>query len=382
MKKFFSGSSFREGFRIIIAIFSALALGFIITMFVSEDPVGAYKAFFFGPVSKFNRFGDWIEESITLILIGLSVAISFKANLFSMGTQGQMVLGALVSGVISLYVPLPAILRIPLAVLGAMAVGFVWGLIPGYLKAYLKANEIVSTLMLNTIAIKIYDFFLINYIQPPDAGYTVSDYFPEEGVFPSFIPNIPIFNKIYTLFTDSTNITAIVYVLIITVIVAYYLIYKTPFGYRLRLIGINPKFARYGGINTKRTTMLILAISGVFGSLAGVHLTMCIHERIISNISLNFAFEGIIVSILARNNPLFIPLTGLGYGYLRTGANIMERSSDLSREMIYVIQALIILFVTAERLLPMVQRRIEKRNNHDDLPTDNLAPSKGGSNEN
>lgn len=380
MKKFLSNPTIREGLRILIAIGSALLLGFIITLFVSDDPIGAYKAFLTGPFSKFNRFGDWIEESITLILVGLSVAIAFKANMFSMGTQGQLVLGALVSGVVALYVPLPTIWRIPLALVSAGAVGFIWGWIPGYLKAYLNANEIVSTLMLNTIAIKIYDYFLVFHIKPEDAGYNVSAIFPPEGQLPSFIPNIPIFNKAYTLFSDNTNITVMLYVVIVAVIVAYYLVFKTPFGYKLRMIGSNMKFARYGGIDTKKTTILVFAISGIYGALAGAHLTLGIQHSIITNISVSMAFEGIIVAILARNNPLMVPFTALAYGYLRAGANIMERSSDMSREMIAVIQALIILFVTAERILPTVQRVIEERKDQNSDKEDSSL-LEGGSDE-
>jgi len=334
-----------------------------------------------GPLSKFNRFGDWIEESITLILVGLSVAIAFRANLFSMGTEGQLLLGALVSGSIALFVPLPTILRIPLAIVAAMVVGFAWGWIPGYLKAHLDANEIVSTLMLNAIALKMYDYFLIFHIKAPDAGYNASDFFPEEGILPSFIPNLPFFERTYALFSDKTNITIMVYALIIAVIVAYYLINRTPFGYKLRMVGANIKFARYGGIDTKKTTMLVFAISGIFGGLAGAHLSMAIHTKLIANISVGMGFEGIVVAILARNNPLLIPITGLAYGYLRAGANIMERSSDMSREMIFVIQALIILFVTAERFLPTIQKRIEERKENNSH-TEKLAPSDGGSNEN
>jgi simple sugar transport system permease protein len=380
MKKFFSNPAVREVLRIFIAIGSALLLGFIITLFISKDPIGAYKAFLTGPFTKFNRFGDWIEESITLTLVGLSVAIAFKANMFSMGTQGQLVLGALVSGVVALYVPLPATLRIPLALICAMAVGFIWGWIPGYLKAHLNANEIVSTLMLNTIAIKIYDYLLVFYIKPEDAGYNVSAIFPPEGTLPSFIPNVPFFNNIYTLFTKNTDITIMLYIVILAVIVAYYLVFKTPFGYKLRMIGSNIKFARYGGIDTKKTMILVFAISGVYGALAGAHMTMGIQHSIITNISISMAFEGIIVAILARNNPLYVPLTALAYGYLRAGANIMERSSDMSREMIAIIQALIILFVTAEQILPTVQKRIEERKEQNSNKEESSLPD-GGSHE-
>lgn len=379
MRRFFSNPAIREALRIFIAVGSALLLGFIITVFVSEDPLGAYRAFLLGPVSKFNRFGDWIEESITLVLVGLSVAIAFRANLFSMGTEGQLLLGALVSGSIALFVPLPAVIRIPLAIFMAMLVGFLWGWIPGFLKAFIDANEIVSTLMLNAIALKLYDYFLIFHIKAPDAGYNASDFFPPEGSLSSFIPNLSFLNEAYLLFSDKTNISIMVYVLIVSVIVAYYLIQKTPFGYKLRMVGANIKFARFGGINTNKTTILVFAISGIFGGLAGAHLAMGIHTKLIANISVGMGFEGIIVAILARNNPLLIPITGLAYGYLRAGANVMERSSDMSREMIFVIQALIILFVTAERILPMVQKRIEERkeNKNNDLKS---LPSDGGKN--
>ena len=377
MRKFFSNPSIREILRILIAIGGALLLGFLITLIVSKDPIEAYKAFLLGPLSKFNRFGDWIEESITLILVGLAVAIAFKANMFSLGAEGQLLLGALVSGSIALFVPLPAILRIPLALIGAMVSGFLWGWIPGYLKAHLNANEIVSTLMLNTIALKIYDYFLVTFLVPPKSGYNASAFFPKEGVLPSLIPNVPFLTEIYKLFSDKTNITIMVYILIVAVIVVYYLMFKTPFGYELRMIGANIKFARFGGINTKKTIIMVFAISGIFAGLAGAHLSMGIHTKVIQNISLGMGFEGIVVAILARNNPLFIPLTGLAYGYLRAGADVMERTSDMSREMIFVIQALIILFVTAERFLPMIQRRVAERKDNSKINKE-TTPSKGG----
>lgn len=218
------------------------------------------------------------------------------------------------------------------------------------------------------------------YIKPENAGYNVSATFPVEGQLPSFVPNLPFLNKVYTLFTTETNITIMLYIVILAVIVAYYLVFKTPFGYKLRMIGSNMKFARYGGIDTKKTTILVFAISGVYGALAGAHMTMAIQHSIITNISISMAFEGIIVAILARNNPLYIPLTALAYGYLRAGANIMERSSDVSREMIAIIQALIILFVTAERILPTVQKRIEERKEQNSNK-EKSSLSEGGSHE-
>ncbi len=381
MKKLLQSSLMREILRIVIAVLTALLLGFIVTLFVSEDPIGAYRSFLLGPLTKLNRFGDWIEESITLIFLGLAVAVVFKAEQFSLGQEGQMILGALVAGVIALFVPLPIYLRLPFAVLASMVVGFLWGLLPGYLKAYLGANEIVSTLMLNSIAVKFYEFLLTYHIKPPDAGYTASDTFSAEGTLPTFFPPLPFLGELRTLFMQQTNISIMLYVMILAVFVTYYLMYRTPFGYELRMVGANMKFARYGGINTKRTVMLAMAISGVLAGLAGAHLANGIHRKLILNISFGLGFEGIVVSLLARNNPLAIPFTGLAYGYLRAGANIMERSSDVSREMVLVIQGVIILLVTAERVLPMVQERIAARreaNKENQKSDPAAAPMEGG----
>ena len=361
MKKFLDSPVAREFIRIVIAVVAALALGFIVTLFVSHDPVGAYKAFLTGPLTKINRFGDWIEESITLIFVGLAVALVFKAEQFSLGAEGQLLLGALVSGSIALFVPLPGYLRVPLALLGAMVAGFLWGAIPGYLKAYLEANEIVSTLMLNAIALKIYDFLLTYHIKPENAGYTASETFTPDGRLPTFFPPLPFLADLRQLFIQQTNISIALYLVIIAVLVVYFLMYRTPFGYELRMIGANLKFARYGGVDTKKTIVLTMAVSGIFAGLAGAHLAMGIHTKLILNISLGLGFEGIVVSLLARNNPLGVPFAGLAYGYLRAGADIMERSSDVSREMVLVIQAIIILLVTAERVLPLVQQSIAAR---------------------
>ncbi|MBI2976227.1 MAG: ABC transporter permease [Chloroflexi bacterium] len=351
----------REFGRIVMAVGAALLLGFIVTLFVSKDPVGAYRAFLLGPLTRLNRFGDWIEESLTLIFVGLAIAIVFKAEVFSLGAEGQLLLGALVSGSVALFVPLPGYLRIPLALLAAALAGFAWGLIPGYLKAYLDANEIVSTLMLNAIALKIYDYMLTYHIKPPNAGYTASATFSADGSLPTFFPPIPGLEAVREQWMSQTNITIALYLVLFAVLAVYYMMYRTPFGYELRLIGANLKFARYGGIDTKKVIVLTMAISGILAGLAGAHLSMGIHTKVIINISLGLGFEGIVVSLLARNNPLGVPFAGLAYGYLRAGADIMERSSDVSREMVLVIQAVIILLVTAERVLPMIRRRAGAR---------------------
>ncbi len=344
--------------RIVAVVLIALAIGFVITFLVSEEPVEAFRALLTGPLPRIsfaegfqvrgmNRFGNWIEESITLILLGLSVAVVFRAKQFSLGAEGQLFLGALAAGAVALLIDAPIWLHIPLALLAAGVVGFVWGLIPGLLKAYLSVDEIVSTLMLNIVAIQIYQLLLIEFLRDPSLGFLGSAPFPDTATLPVIIPR--------------TRVTIMLYITVLAVVATWFLLRRTPLGYEIRLIGANIRFAEYGGIRTRRTVALSMAISGVLAGLAGAHLVLGLLGRVTLGLSPNIGFEGIVVALLARNNPIGVLFAGLFYGYLRTGASIMERSSDVTREVVLLVQAIIILLVTAERLFPLISEWRRKR---------------------
>ncbi len=344
--------------RIVAVVLLALVIGFVITTMVSEEPVKAYKELLTGPLPKIsfengfqvkgiNRFGNWMEDSITLILVGLAVAIVFSARQFSLGAEGQIFLGALAAGIVSLYVDAPAFIHIGLALIAAGTAGFLWGLIPGVLKAYLNADEIVSTLMLNVIAIQLYRFLLTQYLKDPTAGFVATEFFPPTAVLPIIIPG--------------TRVTVMLIITIVAIFATWFLMSRTPLGYEIRVLGANIRFARYGGINTKKVVALSMAVSGILAGLAGAHLSMGLLKQLTLNLSLGIGFEGIVVALLARNDPKFVPIAGLFYGYLRTGAQIMERSSDVTREVVLIIQAIIILFITAERIVPLLQEWWRKR---------------------
>ncbi len=352
--------------RIVGVIVVALVIGFFITALVSDEPVEAYKALLTGPLPKIsfsdgelkvtgvNRFGNWLEESITLILLGLAVSLVFRARQFSLGAEGQLLLGGLAAGVVALYVDAPLWIHIPLALLAAGAAGFLWGLVPGLLKAYLSVDEIVSTLMLNIVALQFYDLLLIRWLRDPTAGFIGTPSFPASATLPLVIPG--------------TRVTIMIFVIVIAVAAVWFLMNRTPFGYELKMLGSNIRFAEYGGINTKRVIALSMAVSGIVAGLAGAHLTMGLLKRVTINLAPGLGFEGIVVALLARNNPIGVVFTGLFYGYLRTGAQIMDRTTDVTREVVLVIQAVIILLVTAERLFPAFQSWRRRRR-----PADALA---------
>ena len=361
MKNFFKSKGFRELMRVLIALAIGLTLGFIVTLFVSEKPIEAYKAFLFGPLTRLNRVGDWLEDSLTLMLVGLAMCIVFTAGLWYIGVEGQMILAALISGVVILFIPLPPPWRITLAFVTAATVGFLWAVVPAFLKAYLNVNELVASLMLNTIALKGFEYLLKYYIMPEGSRTMTSERVPVELRLPTFIPDLPFLSSIRELWMKQTSVSIIVYIAIAAVIAVYLLLYKTPFGYELRTVGSNKKFARFGGISIKRTTILAMTVSGIFAGIAGTHLTLAIHNRLIVGMSFGMGFEGVNIATLAGLNPLLVPISSLLYGYMRAGAEVMERTSDVSRELVMVIQGVILLLVTAERLMPTIQQRINDK---------------------
>lgn len=321
----------------------ALATGTILSEAVAGTNL-AYEAFLFGALERVNRWAVWIQDALTLILVGLAISIVFRARQFSLGAEGQLYFGALISGVICLSATgVPLVVVMVVAVSAAMLAGFLWGLVPGILKAYLGANELVSSLMLNTIMIRFFELVLTFQLKPPDAGYIASAPFPIAGQMPVLIAG--------------TQVTIAVFMVIVAVAVVWLLITRTALGYEIRTIGANLKFADYGGINTKRTIMLTMAVSGLVAGSAGAHLGMGIFRQLLLNMSVQLAFQGVVVTLLARNNPLVIPFTGLLYAYLRAGAQFMERDANISFEVVGMIQAVIILLITAEALAGYFQNR-------------------------
>lgn len=343
--------------RLQVAVISALFLGFLIIVIFSSNPLETFRVFLTGPVLHLNRFGDWIEDAITLTILGLSVCIVFSAKQNNLGAEGQMTLGSLAAGLVILYLPLPPFLLIIVALAAGMLAGACWGIIPGVLKAHMHADELVSSLMLNYVAVKFYEYFITFQLTPEGAGFVASKPFTEESKLASFIPNLPFLSKLREQFIQKTDVTIFLYIAAAIVVLVCFIMFRTNLGYEIRLVGQNAAFAKYSGIGVTRVIVLASLISGAVAGLAGTHVSLCIHRRLLIGVAAGFGFEGVVVSLLARNNPKWIPLAAFAYSYLRIGADVMERSSDVSRELVLIIQGLIILFITSERKLKLKKLR-------------------------
>jgi simple sugar transport system permease protein len=333
-----------EAARTGLAVAAALVVAFLIVLAVSAEPGAAFATLLTGPLDSPRTIGVWLDDAAKLTLAGLALSLVFQARLFALGTQGQAYLGGLAAGLVALSAVGTSPLAVPLGMIAAAAVGAVYGWLPGVLRARLGANEIVSTLMLNYVAIDVVAWLIRSRIAPPGSGLTRSAPFPEAAVFPALIPR--------------TRIDLGLVVAAVAALAVWFFLMRTRRGFELRMVGANPDFAAQMGINVPGTIVRAMALSGVLGGLLGAVL---VQGRAFGELAIGFeglvSFEGILVAIVARNRPLVAPFAALGYGYLRQGAVLMGLRSDVPTEVIGVVQGLIILLVASSGLYGWLRAR-------------------------
>lgn len=323
--------------RTVIALAAALAITFVIIIVVSAEPGTAFAALLTGPLGGPRTIGVWLDDVAKLTLAGLALSLVFQARLFALGAQGQAYFGGLVAGVIALSSLGQSWLAIPLGLVAAIATGAVYGWIPGIIKARFGANEIVSTLMLNYIAIDVFAWLIRTRIAPPGSGLTRSAPFPDAAVYPALIPR--------------TRIDLGILIAIVAVVAVWFYLYRTERGFELRMVGFNSRFAQYAGINAPSTIVRTMVLSGAIGGLLGaVFVQGTAYGELAVSFEGMITFEGILVAIVARNQPLLVPIAALFYGYLRQGAVLMGLRSDVPTEMIGIIQGVVILLVASAGL--------------------------------
>jgi ABC-type uncharacterized transport system permease subunit len=325
--------------RAVAALAIAMAVTFVVVLFTSKAPFEALNILLTAPASKARTIGLWIDDAAKLTVTGLAFSLVFQARQFSMGVQGQVYIGALAATYLTLS-PLGATwAAIPLGIVCAMLAGGLYGFLPGYAKARLGANEIVSSLMLNYIAIELCNFLVRVSLPKASQGVLTTIDFPKTAVFPALIANTRI---------DLGLIFAI-----IAVLVVWFALYRTSWGLKLRLVGHNARFAEYSGIRPRAIMVSAMTASGMLGGLLGA---MFVQGQTYAKLTVLFegglAFEGILVAIVARSRPLAVPIVALAYGYLRQGAQLMNIRTDVPAEVIGIVTALIILLVSSTFTLP------------------------------
>jgi len=293
-------------------IFSLLIVAVMITI-VGGDPWKTYAHIAKASFGSVGVFSDTIVKAIPLMLIGLACSLAFRMRLWNIGAEGQFYLGAFGASMIVLTPILPATaprwLMIIVMVITGMAFGAAWGFIPGFLKAKFDVNEIISTLMMNYIAVAWNNFFI--YAIWSERGFQMSKVFPKNA----WLPRLTDYASQVKLFSGLTTHMGLLFALVAAVIV-WLILFRSRWGYEIRLLGDNPRAAQYAGISIKKNIVYVMMMSGALAGLAGMSEITGVVHRLQGSISPGYGFTGIIVAWLAKLNPYAVILVSILFGAL------------------------------------------------------------------
>ncbi len=338
----------------LLAVFTALVIGALLIL-VTEGAGAiwpAYKALFLGAFVGWGSISETLLNATPLILAGLAVAIGFKAGLFNIGVEGQMIVGG-ISAVIAgfTFTGLPTIIHLPLAVLAGILGGALWGGIPGLLRAKTGAHEVITTIMLNYVAYNLLNYLLkTTFIQRPDRLDPISKIVEPTARFPKLLDWLPI---------DAASGLRVHTGLIVALLAAwfiYWLLYRSTIGFEFRMVGANPDAAAYGGVSVTWSIVAVMAISGALGGMAGANEALGILGTATPGFTAGIGFNAIALALLGRSHPGGVVLAGLLFGALSAGGRTMQAQSAVGLDLITIVQALIIVFIAAPALVRSIYR--------------------------
>lgn len=335
MKKIISKTNREYLMSLFLSIFAALLIGAIIMVLNGRNPMIGYTALIRGAFGSKYNIATTFAKTVPLVLTGLGAAIAFRAGIFNVGGEGQLYLGAFAAAYVGItFTGFSPMVGVPLAILAGGIVGGAYAFIPGILKVKYKVDEVITTIMLNTVAI-LFTAYLVNHPFATTQGKMGAT---------EIIGKQYQFSKLVRLST----LNASIFYMVGFAIVIYYLMEKTSFGYDIKMTGQNNLFARYGGIDDKKKMVISMIISGALCGIAGVFEVLGVHYRFLQNISPGLAFDGMLIALIVKNNPIGIILMSIFFGALKTGSISMENATSIPSELVLVIQSIIILFIAGE----------------------------------
>lgn len=333
--------------RFALAVLIAFAISFVIMSFSSGNSVGAVKNLFIGPLTTVRRFSTVLETAIPLTFAGLAVCVMFKAKQFNMAAEGGFFLGALGAAIIAIYMPGPPAVVIAAAVLAAGVIGALVCAIPGYLKVKWNSSELVVSLMLNYVALYFGTFIFNQFAKDPNTAYKASLPFRDGVNLGNLIPK--------------TRLHGGIFIVLIFVVLTYIFMYKTKWGYQLRVVGSNIKFGQYVGIGTAGIIMMAQLIGGFIAGAGGATEMLGMYSRFQWSALPGYGFDGVVLNILAKGNPAGVPIAAFAVAYLRIGADYMYKQSDVAAEIVSIIEALVIILVAANAFLAKYRHKMITR---------------------
>lgn len=329
----------------LIAILAAFLVGALVILLIGDDPITTYGLLIGSALSWPDGINYTLFYATPLIFTGLAVAVALRCGLLNIGAEGQLYIAAFVTAIVGIhFAGLPAWVLVPLCCVSAFLAGAGWGAIPGYLKARFGSHEVINTIMLNFVAVALTSYFVQYHYKPEGDPLQQTEPIGANAHLPrigEIIPAIPERIPLNLAFVLALLACAAVYVFL----------WRTKWGYEIRVTGANPAAAEYAGISTRRQIILAMAISGGLAGMVGINEVLGYRYRFYDSFSPGYGFTGIAVALLGRNHPVGVLLAALLFGGLIRGGLFVDIFTDkVSKDLVLVLQALVILFVAAEAM--------------------------------
>jgi len=338
---------------VLVPLFSLVLAAFLsalLILAIGESPGEALKLMVEGTLLRSAGWGYMLYYTTNFIFTGLAVSIAFHASLFNIGGEGQAMMGGLGVSLVCLFIPWPHwSLAIVGASVGAAVFGMIWAGLPAYLQAKRGSHIVITTIMFNFIAAGILNFFLVGALKPKGSMDPATANFPASTHLPTFedMAQLLGFEKMFR--SAPANVSF--FIALLACVAVWYLIWRSPLGYEIRALGKSGPAARYAGVGSVKIIMITMMISGALCGLMAVNTTQGESERLILNFTEGAGFIGIAVALMGRSHPVGVFLAALLFGFLYQGGAELALWTKIPREMIIVIQALVILFTGALTLM-------------------------------
>jgi simple sugar transport system permease protein len=330
----------------VFATLAALGVGAAMLLLLKTNPIQAYQALWEGAFGSGNAFAETLVKATPLLLVGLGICIAFRGDVINIGGEGQMIMGAILATWVGLtFTAWPGWVVITLSMGAGFVGGAIWGGIPGLLKAYFNVNEILSTVMMNSIAVQFMNFLLRGPMIDPSQAELASKIPQTARLLENF--------RLPRLAPTRLHLGALIAVIL--AILVYILLWRTTLGYRIRAVGQNPHASRYGGIKVKRHIVMALLLSGAFAGLAGATQVFGVNFRMITDGSASgftggAGFNGIVAALFGQLHPILTIPASVLFGALLVGANSMQRVVQVPSALVIVLNGLVVVFVVSSEI--------------------------------
>ncbi len=331
--------------KILLTMFLALAIGALFIIGIGENPIDAYGALLNGAFSGKLRLGTTLAGFTPLLLTSIAFAVAAKAGAFNVGVEGEVFLGGITAAYIGVnwtFLPKPFLYLA--CFLGAMAVAAAWAYIPAALKAYYGVNEVCTTILMNTVALYITSYLVSG---PMSAGTANAQSLPVTVTLHQFMK------------PSSANVGILIAIAVVLIVI--YMLNKTSWGYKIRTVGLNPSHADYVGISSRRVFISAMMLSGMLGGIAGCIEVLGVHGYFLNNFATGLGSNGMLASLIVKNNMIFTPFMAFFLAVLKAGAMGMQQTTGVPKALVDTITAVFIIIATMETAFQFKQKRKLKK---------------------